>query len=111
MPKFETFDLAQATEQVPGRFVIQLTFAELCDAYESAHPCDSVTRLLKWRQAFGDRGAWAIDRDTFARAAEAMSQAGQRGDGQPRPVHHRQHVPLGPRGPQDHTAELPQPDP
>jgi len=76
MPKFAAFDLAQATEQVPGRFVIQLTFAELCDAYESAHPCDSVTRLRKWRQAFGDRGAWAIDRDTFARAAEAMSQAG-----------------------------------
>jgi len=76
MPKFAAFDLAQATEQVPGRFVVQLTFAELCDAYEAAHPCDSVSRLRKWRQAFGERGAWDIDRDTFARAGEAMAQAG-----------------------------------
>lgn len=76
MPKFSAFDLAQATEQVPGRFVVQLTFDELCDAYENAHPTAAAARLRKWREAFGECGAWAIDRDTFARAAEAMTQAG-----------------------------------
>lgn len=76
MSKFAAFDLAQATDQVPGRFVVELTFAELCDAYESALPSDAIARLRKWREAFGDRGAWGIDRDTFARAAEAMTRAG-----------------------------------
>jgi integrase len=34
------------------------------------------SRLRKWREAFGDRGAWDIDRDTFTRAGEAMTAAG-----------------------------------
>ena len=55
VPEFSAFDLAQATEQVPGRFVVQLTFGELCDTYESAHPTAAAARLRKKRDL--QRGA------------------------------------------------------
>jgi len=76
MPKFSEFNLASATEAVPDREVIELTFGELLDAFIAAHPCDSTGRLRKWRDAFGCGAAWSIERDMLARAAEAMLAAG-----------------------------------
>lgn len=76
MPRFAGFSLAEAIEQVAPRQVIQLTFSELCAAYAAAHPCDSLSRLKKWCEALGNDSAWGIDRDTFARAGEAMAREG-----------------------------------
>lgn len=77
MSRFKTFNLSTALAAVPERTVLPLTFAEMVAAYCAVHPeRDLQLRLKKWIQAFGDRSAWAIDRDELARAAEAMRTHG-----------------------------------
>lgn len=73
----KTIDLASAMEASGGPdAAIELTLAELVEAFAVAH-CDGTDlRLRKWVAAFGHLSAWAITTDQLERAAQAMLEHG-----------------------------------
>jgi integrase len=76
MSRFKQFNLAQAMSESAAPEPLELTFDELCSAFEAAHPCDTLTRLRKWRAAFGPRSAWSINTEELRHARDAMVASG-----------------------------------
>jgi len=70
------FNLAAALETVAEQPTVNLTLAELVNAFGAARCDGSDTRLRKWVTAFGTRPAWEITSEQLQTAAQAMRNHG-----------------------------------
>jgi integrase len=70
--RFKQFNLAHAMSVSAAPEPLELSFDELCAAFEAAPPSDTLTRLRKWRAAFGTRSAWSITTEELRHARDAM---------------------------------------
>lgn len=67
---------AAALAPAAPRPVVEMTFAELCNAYIAVVWDGADYRTKKWVEAFGDLSAWVVERDTLERCIADMMAAG-----------------------------------
>ncbi len=72
------FDLKRAVAAAPCPAAVEMTFAELCEAYCAVVFDGADLRMRKWLGLFGPQSAWTITAPAITAAAEAMLSHGYR---------------------------------
>lgn len=68
----KTFNMSSAMAQIVDQPALDLTFAELIQAYCAVRCDDTDVRTKKWVEAFGPSSAWEISTEELTRAHQAM---------------------------------------
>jgi integrase len=68
----KTFNMSSAMAQIVDQPALDLTFAELIQAYCAVRCDDTDVRTKKWVEAFGSCSAWEISTEELTRAHQAM---------------------------------------
>lgn len=72
----KAFNLSSAMARIADQPALELTFAELVQAYCAVRCDDTDVRTKKWIEAFGPRSAWEISTEELTRAHQAMVEHG-----------------------------------